>query len=133
MLFVIKDILKQEYYTDIHSYDYNKWDKQLRKAKIYTSYKMACAIRDNPKFINIFCDNDSVGLKTGFILHKFFNIIGINNKTIVSEKFKDASEHIFQNKMNMDTIVDISINLSMIDESTNDFNLGSYLKNRKFN
>lgn len=52
MLFVIKDILKQEYYTDIHSYDYNKWSKQLRKAKIYTSYKMACAIRDNPKFIN---------------------------------------------------------------------------------
>lgn len=90
-------------------------------------------IQNNPKFINIFCDNDSVGLKTGFILHKFFNIIGINNKTIVSEKFKDASEHIFQNKMNMDTIVDININLSMIDESTNDFNLGSYLKNRKFN
>ena len=28
----------------------------------------------------------------------------------------------------MDTMVDININLSMIDESTNDFNLGSYLK-----
>ena len=30
---------------------YNKWDKQLRKAKLYHSYKYAKEIRDDIRFI----------------------------------------------------------------------------------
>jgi len=87
-------------------------------------------LKKNPKSIIIFCDNDNVGVKTGFTLNKFFNIYGINNKTVIS-KYKDASDHIFQNKLGIDQIHDIDININMIQQGDN-FNFLDYLKNRKF-
>jgi Toprim-like len=85
-----------------------------------------------PKYIVIFCDNDNVGLKTGFILHKFFNVIGIRNKTIISKYHKDPAEHIFENKLGMDDFEDINITLDMINLKQDNFNFINYLKNRKF-
>jgi hypothetical protein len=89
-------------------------------------------IEKNPGSIIIFCDNDSVGLKTGFILHKFFNVNGILNKTVISNQYKDASEHIFQNNLGLHDIIDININMDMIDNMEDNFNFLKYLKNRKF-
>lgn len=44
-VFVIKD--REGYYF----IGFNKWDKQLRKAKLYHSYKYAKEIRDDVRFI----------------------------------------------------------------------------------
>lgn len=44
MLLVIKDN-DSNYFSG-----YNTWDKQLRKAKIYTSHKMDVNIRDDMRF-----------------------------------------------------------------------------------
>lgn len=44
-VFAIKD--KNDHYY----IGYNKWDKQLRKAKLYTSYKHAQQIVDDVRFI----------------------------------------------------------------------------------
>lgn len=87
-------------------------------------------IHKNPKSIIIFCDNDNVGIKTGFTLSKFFDTYRIQNKTVIS-KFKDASEHIFQNGLGMCDVHDINIDISMI-QNGEDFNFLDYLKNRKF-
>lgn len=46
MLFVVKDISTNQYWCG-----YNTWDKQLRKAKIFTSYTWAVETRDNSRFI----------------------------------------------------------------------------------
>lgn len=45
MFFAIKDK------NDLFYCGYNTWDKQLRKAKIYTSFKMAVKMRDDIRFI----------------------------------------------------------------------------------
>ena len=45
-MFVIKDINTNEYFIG-----YNQWNKQLRKAKIYTSYNYAVEIREDIRFI----------------------------------------------------------------------------------
>lgn len=89
-------------------------------------------LEKKPKSIIIFCDNDNVGLKTGLILHKFFNINGIYNKTVISSGSKDASEHVFQNKLGLDDIKDIRITMDMIDNLEDNYNFIKYLKNRKF-
>jgi len=89
-------------------------------------------LEKKPKSIVIFCDNDNVGLKTGLILHKFFNVSGIHNKTVISNHSKDASEHIFQNGLGLNDIADIRITMNMIDNLEDNFNFIKYLKNRKF-
>lgn len=89
-------------------------------------------LEKKPKSIIIFCDNDNVGLKTGLILHKFFNISGIQNKTVISKNSKDASEHILENKLGLNDIQDIRITMDMIDSLEDNFNFIKYLKNRKF-
>lgn len=85
-----------------------------------------------PKSINIFCDNDSVGLKTGFILKKFFRSQDIEVKTFRSKYFKDPSEHIFKNKMGVTDFEEIHIKRSMIESYPDNFNFLSYLRNRNF-
>ena len=49
-----------------------------------------------PSRVTIFCDNDRVGLKTGLVLSKFFNLVGIESKTIHSKFCKYAAEHFFE-------------------------------------
>lgn len=44
-IFAVKD--REGYYF----IGYNRWDKQLRKAKLYHSYKYAKEIRDDIRFI----------------------------------------------------------------------------------
>lgn len=93
-------------------------------------------IKAKPRSISIFCDNDHVGLRTGFILTKFFNSMGIYSKTAKSNDFKDASEQIFQNGIGLDGISNISITIDDIEKSKewseNNFDFINYLKKRKF-
>lgn len=45
MFLVVKDKITQEYFCG-----FNIWDKQIRKAKIYTSYKYAQQIREDSRY-----------------------------------------------------------------------------------
>ena len=91
-------------------------------------------LEKNPKSINIFCDNDRVGLKTGCILKRFFTINEIETKTYISQSSKDASESIFEKKLKFEKdIIEIKITKEMINNKQDDsFNFLRYLKTRKF-
>jgi len=85
------------------------------------------------KFINIFADNDKVGLRTAAIMQKFMQMNGYVVKTYVSKTCKDPSEHFNERKLGWDDVAEIEITSKMI-ESQDDmsFNFLKYLKNRKF-
>jgi len=86
-----------------------------------------------PSKINIFCDNDRVGLKTGLVLHKFFNLMLVESETFHSIYCKDVAEHILENNYPIEDIKTIKINRKMIEEKNdNSFNFLKYLQNRKF-
>ena len=86
-----------------------------------------------PSRVTIFCDNDRVGLKTGLVLSKFFNLVGIESKTIHSKFCKDAAEHFFEKEYRIDDLEDIKIDRKMIeDKDDNSFDFLRYLQKRKF-
>ena len=90
-------------------------------------------VEKNPKFINIFCDNDRVGLKTGLVLSKFFNLIGLPSKTIHSKYCKDASEHLLEKKLPLNDFEEVKIDRKMVEnKDDNSFDFLKYLQKRKF-
>lgn len=90
-------------------------------------------LEKKPSRIKIFCDNDRVGLKTGLVLSKFFNLVGIDSKTIHSKFCKDAAEHFFEKGYKIDDLEDIKIDRKMIeDKDDNSFDFLRYLQKRKF-
>lgn len=90
-------------------------------------------LEKKPGRVTIFCDNDRVGLKTGLVLSKFFNLVGIESKTVHSKFCKDAAEHFFEKGYKVDDLVDIKINRKMIeDKNDNSFDFLRYLQKRKF-
>ncbi len=87
----------------------------------------------NPSKIVVFVDNDRVGLKTGLIMVKFFNLMGISSVTIHSTKAKDASEHFWELGLTSDDLEPIKITRQMIElKDDNSFNFLKYLQTRKF-
>lgn len=90
-------------------------------------------LEKKPKKINIFCDNDRVGLKTGLVLKKFFNLMLIESQTYYSPNCKDVSEHILEKNYDFSEIKNININRKMIeDKNDNSFDFLKHLQKRKF-
>jgi hypothetical protein len=90
-------------------------------------------LEKKPSKIVIFCDNDRVGLKTGLVLNKFFNLFQIPSVTIHSKNCKDAAEHFFENNYSFDDLETIRITREMIEEKNdNSFDFLKYLQKRKF-
>lgn len=83
--------------------------------------------------IDIFADNDKVGLRSAMILQRFFRMRGYDAKTFVSAHAKDPAEHFLQKGLGWDQVVEIEITKGMV-ESMDDmtFNFTKYLKNRRF-
>ncbi len=87
----------------------------------------------NPKNVVIFCDNDRVGLKTGLVMQKFFNLMGIPSITIHSKDVKDACEHFWEKDLTFDELEPIQITREMVeDKDDNSFDFLKYLQKRKF-
>lgn len=86
-----------------------------------------------PGKINIFSDNDEVGLRTAAIMCDFFKNYGIDCDIFKSKKSKDAAQHFFEDKLSIDDIVRVK-DIEHLIESKNDdsFNFINYLKNRKY-
>lgn len=90
-------------------------------------------LEKKPSKIVIFCDNDRVGLKTGLVLNKFFNLYQIPSVTIHSKNCKDAAEHFFENNYSFDDLESIRITREMVEEKNdNSFDFLKYLQKRKF-
>jgi hypothetical protein len=89
-------------------------------------------LEKKPGFINILCDKDQVGMKTGAILSRFFNVEGIPNQTWICKSGKDAAEIIFEKKIGISDISPIKITKEMIGKQDDSFNFLKYLENRKF-
>jgi len=87
----------------------------------------------NPKNIVIFCDNDRVGLKTGLVMNKFFNLMGIPSITIHSKEVKDACEHFWEKGLTFEELEPIKITKEMVvEKNDNSFDFLKYLQKRSF-
>lgn len=95
-------------------------------------------ISKKPSKINIICDNDQVGFRTGVIAQKIFRLNKIICSTFYFDESKDVSEHILENNGEIFDLIKIDITKEFIKEKITEFedriplNFFDYLKNRKF-
>ena len=90
-------------------------------------------IKNKPKLIKIFVDNDASGYSSGMKAKKIFGLNGIPTFTFASKKAKDMAEHFFEMKLGWDDIEEINITIEMIKNGEdNVFDFLKYLENRKF-
>jgi len=99
---------------------------------MWSSIQLYKLLESKPKIINILCDNDQVGYKTGAILNKFFNLYGIRNQTWMCKGGKDAAEIIFEKKLDLDDIIPVSITKEMLGIQDLSFDFLKYLTGRSF-
>lgn len=99
---------------------------------MWSSIQLYRLLESNPASINILCDNDQVGWKTGAILSKFFNLYGIRNQTWHCKSGKDAAEIIFEKNLDFSDIEPISITKEMLNFQDNSFDFLQYLSSREF-
>lgn len=86
-----------------------------------------------PGKINIFSDNDEVGLRTSAVLYDFFRNYGISCDIFKSKNSKDAAQHFFEDSLSISDIIKVE-NVKSLIQSKNDesFDFIKYLKNRKY-
>ena len=96
-------------------------------------------ITKRPGKINMICDNDQVGFKTGAIAQMVFRANKIECDTYYIDGSKDACEHIFEKNKTIDDLIYVEIDNELIRKQNTDYfderipmNFLNYLKNRKF-
>ena len=99
---------------------------------MWSSIQLYRLLESKPSSINILCDNDQVGWKTGAILSKFFNLYGIRNQTWHCKSGKDAAEIIFEKKLDFSDIEPIYITKKMLSFQDTSFDFLKYLVSREF-
>jgi hypothetical protein len=99
---------------------------------MWSSIQLYRILESKPSSINILCDNDQVGWKTGSILSRFFNLYGIRNQTWHCKSGKDAAEIIFEKKMDFSDIEPLSITKEMLSFQDSSFDFLKYLSSREF-
>jgi hypothetical protein len=99
---------------------------------IWSGIQLYQLVMLRPSKINIFSDNDEVGLRTSGILNEFFKSYGIYSDIYLSKSAKDASEHFFEMNLSIDDLEKIEINSDNIIQNDNSFNFLNHMKNRKY-
>ncbi len=100
---------------------------------VWSGIQLYKLLSTNPHKINVFVDNDMVGLKNGAILKKFFSLMKIPCSTFHSLSAKDACEHFFEKSLGLSEIKEINITDDMIKSNTDEsFNFLKHLQKRKF-
>jgi 5S rRNA maturation endonuclease (ribonuclease M5) len=99
---------------------------------MWSSIQLYRLLESKPSSINILCDNDQVGWKTGSILSRFFNLYGIRNQTWHCKSGKDAAEIIFEKKLDFSDIEPLSITKEMLSFQDISFDFLKYLSGREF-
>ena len=95
-------------------------------------------IHKRPSKVNIICDNDQVGFRTGAIAQKIFHLSKIVCSTFYFDESKDVADHILLNGGEIFDLIKINITKEFIDEQGTEYedriplNFFDYLQNRKF-
>ncbi|MCK9416632.1 toprim domain-containing protein [Candidatus Dojkabacteria bacterium] len=96
-------------------------------------YQYFKIIKNKPKKIKIFSDNDSSGYRSALISKKLFGLNYIPCEIYHSKICKDAAEHFFEKELNWNDVEMINITSDMINNNDNlKFNFIEYLKTKKF-
>ncbi len=100
---------------------------------MWSGIQLYSVLDKKPSIINIFSDNDEVGLKTSAILQDFFFQFKINSIIWRSEIAKDAAEHFFEKNGDFLNLVQLNNIENIIEKSKdNSFDFLKHLKYRKF-
>ena len=89
-------------------------------------------IKNKPKYINIFADNDISGYRSALKSKKLFGLNGIICKIYSSKKAKDAAEHFFELGLSWNDVEEIEITSDMINRDNEELDFLKYLENRIF-
>lgn len=95
-------------------------------------YQYFQIIKNRPRLVNIFTDNDVSGYRSAMKSQKVFGLNGIQSKIFSSKIAKDAAEHFFEKQSSWSQIDEIVITKSMIDREDNQVDFLKYLEERKF-
>jgi hypothetical protein len=98
---------------------------------MWSGIQLYKVIMKRPLKINIFSDNDEVGIRTSGILQNFFLENRIECDVYISNKHKDAASHYFQHSLDLKDLTKINVTDEIILENKDEsFNFLNYLKNR---
>jgi hypothetical protein len=89
-------------------------------------------IKNKPKSVNIFTDNDISGYKSALKSKKLFGLNGIESHIFSSKNAKDAAEHFFELELNWDLVDEIQITNDMINREEDIHDIIKYIENRNF-
>ena len=95
-------------------------------------------INKRPSKINVICDNDQVGFRTGGIIQKIFHLNRIVCSTFYFDGSKDISEHFLEKNGEIFDLIKVNITKEFINEQKSSFddrisrNFFDYLQNREF-
>lgn len=81
-------------------------------------YQYLQIIKNKPRLINIFVDNDTSGYKSALKSQKIFGLNGIKSKVFSSKKAKDAGEHFFELSLDWNLVEEIKIKAEMLTEKS---------------
>jgi hypothetical protein len=103
----------------------------------WSTIQIMKVINKKPSKFNIFSDYDFTGLRSANILQRIFTMYGIPCTIFISNKCKDASEHVFENGLGLDDIEEVSVSRELLsflkpDELERNKSYIEYLKQRKF-
>jgi hypothetical protein len=100
---------------------------------MWSSIQLHQIIELKPSKINIFSDNDEVGIRTSAVLKDFFNTYGIDCDVYKSIQSKDAAQHFFEHKLSINELIKMeNIEEEVNSKDDDSFNFISYLKNRRY-
>lgn len=100
---------------------------------MWSGIQLYSVIEKKPTFINIFSDNDEVGIRTSAILQDFFQRYGIDTKIWISNCAKDPAEHYYQKERNLSELEEVKdIEKLLSNKFDNSFDFLKHLKNRKY-
>ena len=89
-------------------------------------------VKNKPKLVNIFTDNDVPGYRSAMKSQKLFGLNGIECRVYSSLKAKDAGEHFFQLELDWSSITEIRITSDMINRECQTIDFLKYLEEKKF-
>lgn len=119
-------------------FDYIAVSESGRKAvspssAMWSGIQLSLLLDKDPGVVNVWADNDRVGLKTGASIKKLMSMLFKPCQTFISERYKDAYEQIVENGEPFENIKEVKITFEMIENKDDQsFNFLKYLKNRKF-
>lgn len=89
-------------------------------------------IKNKPKLVNIFTDNDVSGYRSAMKSQKIFALNRIPSRVYSSNKAKDAAEHFFELELDWNSVEEIRVTQEMISREDDQLDFLKYLEERKF-